>query len=265
VAAPALKKRLGQHHLVQPALCAPAVEFLRPAGERVVEIGPGGGVLTRELLAAGAARVTGWEIDLEWAFALRRRLSDARLQVVAGDALELQWDRLRAPALVTGNLPYGIATALLERLLPHHRRVRRAAFLVQLEVAERLLAGPGDPDYGALSVLVAAWSTPRHLARVGRGSFRPPPRVDGAFVGFEPHPPPLPEALMPAFAAFVRAAFSQRRKTLRNSLAATAGRERATAALAELGLRPDARAEQLDLEGFLSLYAILDAGLDAKS
>jgi 16S rRNA (adenine1518-N6/adenine1519-N6)-dimethyltransferase len=87
-------------------------------------------------------------------------------------------------------------------------------------------------------------------------------------VGFAPHPPPLPEAAMPAFAAFVRAAFSQRRKTLRNALSATAGRERASAALAELGLRPDARAEQLDLEGFLSLHAILearqDASLDAK-
>jgi len=264
VAAPALKKRLGQHHLVHPGLCSPAVEFLRPAGEPVVEIGPGGGVLTRELLAAGAARVLAWEVDLDWVFALRRRTPDRRLRLVAGDALELPWERLPAPALVAGNLPYSAATALIERLLPHHRRVPRAAFLVQLEVAERLLARPGDPAYGSLSVVVAAFAAPRLLARVSRGSFRPPPRVDGAFVGLELQPPPLPDAAMSEFIRFVRAAFSLRRKTLRNALAATCGRERTAAALAALGLRPDARAEQLDLETFVSLERSLRNPDDLK-
>jgi 16S rRNA (adenine1518-N6/adenine1519-N6)-dimethyltransferase len=235
------------------------VTFLRPAGERVVEIGPGGGALTRELLQAGAEPVYGWEVDLDWAFALRRGLRHPALRLVAGDALELDWGRLPAPTLAAGNLPYNVATAIVERLLPHHRNVPRAAFLVQLEVAERLLAGAGDPAYGAFSVLVDAWATASWLGRVARGSFRPPPKVDGAFVGLELHPPPLPEAAMPEFVAFVRAAFGQRRKTLRNSLGTRHGRARVAAALAELGLRPDARAEQLDCAAFLRLHGLLEA------
>ncbi|HEY0781654.1 MAG TPA: 16S rRNA (adenine(1518)-N(6)/adenine(1519)-N(6))-dimethyltransferase RsmA, partial [Thermoanaerobaculia bacterium] len=207
---PLLKKALGQHHLTDGALCRPIVEFLRPAGLAVVEIGPGGGVLTAELLAAGA-RVTGWELDLEWAAALRRRLRDPRLRLVVGDALDLDWRRVQAPALAAGNLPYNVATALVQRLLPHRDRVPRAAFLVQREVAERLVARPGDAAYGSLSVLVAAYSRARLLGRVRRGSFRPPPKVEGAFVGLELAAPPLPDAEMDGFVAFVRLAFAQRR------------------------------------------------------
>ncbi|HKV08159.1 MAG TPA: rRNA adenine N-6-methyltransferase family protein, partial [Thermoanaerobaculia bacterium] len=133
VRAPLLKKGLGQHHLVDGALTRPLVAFLDPAGQRVLEIGPGGGVLTAELLAAGA-HVLGWELDLEWAAVLRRRLPDPRLTLVVGDALEIEWTRLLAPTFVAGNLPYNVATVILERLLPHHARVPRAAFLVQKEV-----------------------------------------------------------------------------------------------------------------------------------
>ncbi len=223
---PILKKSLGQHHLVDGAICRPLTAFLQPGGHRVLEIGPGGGVLTAELLAAGA-RVTGWELDLTWAAELRRRLHDPALTLVVGDALEIAWSRLSAPTLVAGNLPYNVATAIIERLLPHHETVPRVAFLVQREVAERLVAGPRDEAYGSLSVLVAAWAKARVLGRVRPGSFRPPPKVESAFVGFELHPPPLPPEQMPAFTAFVRLAFGQRRKTLRNALAAGWGRERA--------------------------------------
>jgi 16S rRNA (adenine1518-N6/adenine1519-N6)-dimethyltransferase len=294
VHAPRLKKALGQHHLVSGALCRPLIEFLEPAGRRVVEVGPGGGVLTTELLAAGA-RVIAWELDLEWAAELRRRFgqpqsspsispsspspsspsllpspsppsllpSTASLQVVAGDALDLPWGRLPAPALVAGNLPYNVATALLASLLPHHRVVPRAAFLVQREVAERLLAAPGDAAYGSFSVLAAAYARVVPLGRVRRGSFNPPPKVEGAFVGFELQAPPLPDAEMPAFLATVRLAFAQRRKTLRNALAAGWGRERTAAVLASLGLPANQRAESLDLAALLALHArsrVLAAG-----
>jgi 16S rRNA (adenine1518-N6/adenine1519-N6)-dimethyltransferase len=261
---PRLKKALGQHHLVAGSLCRPLIEFLQPSGQRVVEVGPGGGVLTAELLAAGA-RVLACEMDLAWAAELRRR---ARLwgagsggagagrppAIVVEDALDLPWGRLPAPTLAAGNLPYSIATALLGELLPHHRRVPRAAFLVQREVAERLLAGPGDPAYGSFSVLVAAYARAKPLGRVRRGSFRPPPKVEGAYVGFELRPPPLPDSEMPAFLATVRLAFAQRRKTLRNALAAGWGKERAAAALAALGLPEDARAERLGLPELVELH-----------
>ncbi len=290
--APRLKKSLGQHHLTSGALCRPLVEFLAPHGQRVVEVGPGGGVLTAELLAAGA-RVLAWEVDLEWAAELRRRLrgavgeaaavaaagagapvgagsnpgasgaGGARLSLVVEDALDLPWGRLPAPTLAAGNLPYNVATALLAALLPHHRQVPRAAFLVQREVADRLLAAPGDPAYGSFSVLVASYARAVPLGRVRRGSFHPPPKVEGAYVGFELRPPPLPEREMPAFLATVRLAFGQRRKTLRNALAAGWGRERAVAALGALGLPDNTRAERLGLAELLGLHA--GAPVDARS
>ncbi|HEV7515052.1 MAG TPA: 16S rRNA (adenine(1518)-N(6)/adenine(1519)-N(6))-dimethyltransferase RsmA [Thermoanaerobaculia bacterium] len=250
---PFLKKSLGQHHLVDPALCRPLVEFLRPAGERVLEIGPGGGVLTAALLAAGA-RVLAWEVDPDWAAVLRSRLPDRRLALVVGDALEIPWGRLPAPTFAAGNLPYNVATALIERLFLHGERVPRAAFLVQKEVADRLVAGPGDEAYGSLSVLTAAYAEARLLGRVKRGSFRPPPKVEGAFVGFALHAPPLPAQEMPRFVEMVRLAFNQRRKTLRNALGAGWGRERAEAVLRAAGVGERVRAEEVGLSGFLEIY-----------
>lgn len=210
-------------------------------------------MLTAELLAGGA-RVLGWELDPDWAAVLRRRLPDPRLTLVVGDALKISWDRLLAPTLVAGNLPYNVATAILEDLLPHHDRVPRAAFLVQKEVADRIVATPGTDAYGSFSVIVAAFARPRILGKVKPGSFRPPPKVDSAFVGLELQPPPLPAAEMPAFVAFVRQAFSLRRKTLRNALAAAWGRERAEAVLAAAGIAERARAEELGLAEMLEIY-----------
>jgi 16S rRNA (adenine1518-N6/adenine1519-N6)-dimethyltransferase len=229
------------------------IRFLAPRDQRVLEIGPGGGVLTAELLAVGA-RVLGWELDLDWAAELCRRLPDPRLALVVGDALEIAWERLSAPTLVAGNLPYNVATAILEDLLPHHDRIPRAAFLVQKEVAERIVATPGSGAYGSFSAIVAAYARPRMLGRVKPGSFRPPPKVDSAFVGLELQPPPLPKSEMAAFVAFVRLAFAQRRKTLRNALAARWGRERTEAVLAAVGTSKRARAEELALEELLEIY-----------
>ena len=251
---PFLKKALGQHHLIDGALCRPLVGFLAPIGSaRVLEIGPGGGVLTAELLAAGA-RVLGWELDVEWAAVLRRRFAGPELALVVGDALEIDWRRLPVPTLVAGNLPYNVATAILERMLPHHERIPRAAVLVQKEVADRLVARPGGAAYGSLSVIVAAYANAQILGRVRPGSFRPPPKVESAFVGFALHPPPLPAREMRAFIAMVRLAFGQRRKTLRNALAAGWGREKAEAVLSAVGLPEKVRAEELELDQFLALW-----------
>jgi 16S rRNA (adenine1518-N6/adenine1519-N6)-dimethyltransferase len=249
---PRLKKALGQHHLIDGALCRPLVQFLAPEGRRVLEIGPGGGVLTAELLAAGA-RVLGWELDPDWAAVLRHRFP-GRLALVVGDALQIAWDRLPARTLVTGNLPYNVATAILEALLPHHANVPRAAFLVQKEVADRIVATPRTEAYGSFSVIVAAYAKARILGRVRPGSFRPPPKVDSAFVGLDLVPPALPEPEMPGFIALVRLAFAQRRKTLRNALSAGWGREKAEAVLAAAGIPELARAEEMGVGEFLGIY-----------
>jgi 16S rRNA (adenine1518-N6/adenine1519-N6)-dimethyltransferase len=250
-----LRKALGQHHLTRPEVCAPLVEFLAPRGREVLEVGPGSGVLTGQLLAAGARRVEAWELDVAWALALPALARDPRLRVVAGDALEIPWRRLRAGTLVAGNLPYNVATAIIDRALDAHPVIPRAGFLVQLEVARRLVAQPGDPDYGASSVLVRARAEAKILGRVKPGAFKPPPKVESAFVGFLLRPPGVEPAAMPALRATVRAAFSLRRKTLRNSLASSWGMPAAEAALARLGWSGRTRAEALALEDFIALAA----------
>ncbi len=256
---PSFKKRWGQHHLRDGELCRPLLRFLKPAGARVVEIGPGGGILTERLLAAGG-HILACEVDLEWAFYLRHHLPGASVAVF--DALDLEWSRLRPPVLATGNLPFQVATRLIERLLPHSAVVERAAFMVQKEVAERLVAKPGDAAYGSLSVLAAAQASVSYLGTVAPGSFRPPPKVAAAFVGFKLRPPPFARERLPAFTRLVRLAFAQRRKTLRNALAAGWGRARAEAVLAAAGLDRRCRAESLPLSTFVEL---LDRSLDVPS
>ncbi len=250
---PRLKKKFGQHHLVRSALCRPLLRYLEPAGQPVIEVGPGGGILTG-LLAEQASRVLALELDPEWAFALPRQRGDGVMALAVTDAMDVAWHRVEPGTLVAGNLPYEIASALVRRLLPHHARIPRLAFLVQREVAERFVASPGSRSYGLLAVLARVWSEPRILGTVARGSFRPPPKVEGAFIGFALREPPLPEAEMPAFVRMIELAFSQRRKTLRNALASGWGKERAERALARCNVGSKARAEELDLAAFLSLH-----------
>ncbi|MBZ0112021.1 MAG: 16S rRNA (adenine(1518)-N(6)/adenine(1519)-N(6))-dimethyltransferase RsmA [Thermoanaerobaculia bacterium] len=250
---PRLKKKLGQHHLIRSESCRPLVEFLNPSGERVLEIGPGGGVLTQALVDSGA-RVLAVELDLEWAAVVHARFT-GEVPIATVDALTLDFSRLPVPTMVAGNLPYNVGTAILTRVLPHHSRVPRAAFLVQLEVAQRLTARPSTRGYGSLSVFAQVYSRARILGRVKPGSFRPPPRVDSAFVGFELTPPPLPEAELGAFETLVRQGFAHKRKTLRNSLALGLGREAAEALLSESGFSTNCRAEEMALSEWLVLHS----------
>ena len=249
---PRLKKRFGQHHLTRPELCRPLLRFLRPDRRLVIEVGPGGGILTR-LLLEESGKVVALELDPEWAFALRHRSVASGPSLAVADAMQVCWRRVRTGSLVAGNLPYEVASALIRRLLPMHARIARLGFLVQREVAERFVARPGSKAYGLLSVLAASWSDAELLGIVARGSFRPPPKVEGAFIGFRLKAPPLPEAEMPAFVGTVELAFSQRRKTLRNALASGWGKERAEEALEAAGVDKLARAEEIPLETFLRL------------
>lgn len=253
---PSLKKRFGQHHLRDGGLCRPLLDYLRPEGHTVVEIGAGGGVLTAELAAAGA-RVLACEVDLDWVFELHRRFAGRRPRILAVDALEIDWTRPREPVLVTGNLPFNVGTRLIESLLPHHATVPRAAFMVQKEVARRMVAGPGDPDYGSFSVVVATQAHARYLGTVRPGSFRPPPKVEAAFVGLELHPPPVPAEDLPSLTRLLRLAFARRRKTLRNSLASGLAKSAVAAALDAAGLDDRIRAQDLDLATFVRLSAAL--------
>ncbi len=251
---PPLRRSLGQHHLRHAESAAPAVDFLDVSGRTVIEIGPGGGVLTRLLLERGASRVFACELDPAWAFALRRRLADPRLRLAVGDACDLGYGRAPAATRIAGNLPYNVATRIVSAVLERAPVGLRSAFLVQREVADRLTAAPGDGAYGALTVLTRARAAARRLNLVPPGSFVPPPAVTSAFVGLERIEPAVADDDWADFRALVRTAFGQRRKTLLNNLGPSLGRPAAAAAIAALGLPAKVRAEALGLAEFVALF-----------
>lgn len=244
------------------------MEAIAPrAGERFLEIGPGRGALTLPLLAAGV-RLAAVEIDP----ALARRLRDLaggndRLTIVEGDILETDLaailDRSLPPGRgvrIVGNLPYSVASPAILRLLNRADRFADLTLMVQREVADRILSPPGRRDYGVLTLLCAFHARAVRLLDLPPSSFSPPPEVHSTLLRFLPLRPPLAGA--PDFTAFekvVKAAFSERRKTLRNSLARALGREvsEIETRLLEADLAPRDRPERIDPEGFLRLARIL--------
>lgn len=251
---PRLNKRLGQHHLIRSVVLQPLLDFLDPAGRRVLEIGSGGGALTRELVRLGA-NVTTWEIDLPWVFALRENRPPGAIQQVAGDVLTIDWSLLPAGTLVAGNLPYNIATTILDDILTSSSGITRMAFMIQREVAERLAALPGDRAYSALSVLTQARARVEILGTVEAAAFRPPPKVESALVGLTPGGGRglLDAGAWSRFRATVYQAFAYRRKTLVNSLAVAWGRQRAVSLTQRAGFAPGIRAGEIGIEGFVLL------------
>jgi 16S rRNA (adenine1518-N6/adenine1519-N6)-dimethyltransferase len=212
----------------------------------VIEIGPGRGALTEKLLKR-AARVIAVELDPFLVEHLRRKFADEpRLQVIHADVLETglaQW----GPAPVAGNLPYYIASPILQRTV--RLKVPRAVFLIQKEVAERLVAQPGCRDYGFLTVETALFADARLLFEVKPSAFHPPPKVDSAVVLLEPRERDW-GVDRDALLRFIGRCFEHKRKTIRNNLAEEYGKVRVDA-WPEAGLR----AEQIPLEGFLGMYA----------
>jgi 16S rRNA (adenine1518-N6/adenine1519-N6)-dimethyltransferase len=252
------KKSLGQNFLLDLNLTGRIARAAGPlAGVSVVEIGPGPGGLTRALLAEGAARVIAIERD-ERAIAALAEIADhypGRLEVIAGDALDFD-PRAHlggGPARVIANLPYNIATALLVRWLtvePWPPWYDRLVLMFQREVAERITAAPGSKTYGRLSVL-AGWRTQaRMLFDIAPSAFVPPPKVTSSLVEFVPRSAPL-ACDARALQRVTEAAFGQRRKMLRQSLKSLG--VDALALLAEAGIAPTARAEEIPVEGFVAL------------
>ncbi|PLX98887.1 MAG: ribosomal RNA small subunit methyltransferase A [Desulfuromonas sp.] len=250
------KKRFGQHFLHDHSIIDRIIAAAKidPADE-VVEIGPGLGVLTDELLPR-AAHVTVMEIDRDLIERLEQR-EDPRLTVLAGDVLKLPWSELlaRPPYTLVANLPYNISTQIVFRLLDHRRLFRRMVLMFQREVGERLVAPPGGKDYGILSVLCQLWYQLNVVTLVKPGAFNPPPKVDSIVLEFtpldQPRVDPIDEEL---FRKVVKAAFTQRRKTLKNSLQAGGFAAVDVApALADCAIDPTRRGETLTLEEFSRL------------
>jgi 16S rRNA (adenine1518-N6/adenine1519-N6)-dimethyltransferase len=253
-----MRKRFGQHFLHDQAVLRRIVDVVDPQpGQHLVEIGPGAGALTAHLLDR-VEHLDAIEIDRDLATALRARWP-TRLRLHAGDALEFDFTQLSAqlggPLRLVGNLPYNISTPLLFHFLQHQQCIVDLHIMLQKEVIERMAAAPGTSDYGRLTVMLAPWLRVEKLFDVGPGAFTPPPRVWSAVARLTVLAAPRFE-VAGQYSSVVAQAFSQRRKTLRNSLRGRIADGDWQAA----GVDPAARPETLTPEQFAALARLAVPG-----
>ncbi len=222
---PTAKKRFGQHFLRDTGVLERIVRWIQPApGDLILEIGAGDGALSARL-AQTAARLIAIEVDMDYVPLLEEVLAPFEsASVIAGDILELDLSELVSSNLhggrlrIAGNLPYNIATAIIEKLLHTELPIEDLHFMVQLEVAQRITASPGSRQSGFLSVECQHRSEVRMGFKVSPACFVPRPKVGSATVSFRPKPERRDSALEYGFEALAKAAFAYRRKTLENSL-----------------------------------------------
>lgn len=252
------KKSLGQHFLHERGIVERIVLAVDPQpGERLIEIGPGQGAITFPLLSRHGS-LTAIEFDRD----LLAPLAEAakaygQLTLIPGDVLDVDLSALAVELAppdgrirLVGNLPYNLSSPILFHALAHAPVVRDMHFMLQKEVVDRMAAPPGSKVYGRLSVMLQAYCAVTPLFKVLPGAFNPPPKVDSAVVRLLPRDPSSVGIHdRKRFADVVRAAFGQRRKTLRNALRDTCGDAQIVAA----GIDPGQRAEQLDVAAFIRL------------
>ena len=266
-------KAMGQNFIVDSTVCPRMAAQCGADGETgVLEIGPGIGVLTRELSFV-AKKVVAVELDTRLLPVLRETLGDRdNVTVHNGDIMKTDVGALLAQefpgmrVVVCANLPYYITSPIVMKLLEEHLPISALTVMVQKEAAERLCAAPGNRACGAVSAAVRYYSVPEILFQVGRESFLPPPNVDSAVIRLNiPETPPYRVKDEAVFFKTVQAAFAQRRKTVLNSLAASLGLPKAEVQglLEEAGVAAGARAEQLTMDELVRLADALAGRLPA--
>ncbi|MDQ8029752.1 MAG: 16S rRNA (adenine(1518)-N(6)/adenine(1519)-N(6))-dimethyltransferase RsmA [Brevundimonas sp.] len=248
----AAKKSFGQHFLLDLNVTRKIVRFAGPfEGRPVIEVGPGPGGLTRALLESDAGKVVLVEKDPRF-IPLLNELDDGagRLTVVEADALNVREDQLvEGPAHLVSNLPYNVGTPLLIKWLTGPWTPASLTLMFQKEVAERVVARPGEDAYGRLAVISQAVAEAKLVMHLPAAAFTPPPKVASAVVHLVPREDRPDRELLKALERVTAAAFGQRRKMLRSSLKQLGGAELCEAA----GISPEDRAEVIDLNGFLRL------------
>jgi 16S rRNA (adenine1518-N6/adenine1519-N6)-dimethyltransferase len=254
------RKRFGQHFLHDPNVLERIASAVSPrAGEHIVEIGPGRGALTHALLEEWPdASLDLIEIDRDLVPRLRDEFAgNPHVAVHEADALDFDFAKLASDRggrlRIVGNLPYNISTPLLFHLLQGAAVIDDLHIMLQREVVERIAAHPGSGDYGRLTVMLAPWVKAESLFDVGPGAFQPPPKVWSAVVRLKVLREPA-FTVSPHFAAVVSAAFSHRRKTIRNALRNVVTPEQIAACDVDLGSRP----ETLSPDSFNRLARTLD-------
>jgi 16S rRNA (adenine1518-N6/adenine1519-N6)-dimethyltransferase len=244
------RKRFGQNFLVDPHYIAKIVDAIAPRpGDNLVEIGPGLAALTGPLCER-AGHLTAIEVDRDLASRLAALFPPARLSLHVADALAFDFASLGNELRVVGSLPYNISSPLLFHLAQYEAHLRDLHVMLQKEVVARMTAAPATPDYGRLTVMLQTRFAVQRLFTVPAGAFRPAPQVESAVARLVPlgaaRPALADEALL---ARIVAAAFGQRRKTMRNALAAICD----TRALESAGIDPGVRGETLAVDDFVRL------------
>jgi 16S rRNA (adenine1518-N6/adenine1519-N6)-dimethyltransferase len=252
------RKRFGQNFLHDPQVIDKIVRAIHPnPQDHLVEIGPGQGAITDQLLTT-VDQLDAVELDRDLVKLLENRYGNhSGFRLHSADALKFEFCQLADAGeklRVIGNLPYNISTPLLFHLLENSQCIQDMHFMLQKEVVERMAAGPGSKTYGRLSVMLQAVCKVQMLFPIGPGAFQPAPKVESAFVRLIPHEkPPFPIDDPALFAKVVTQAFSQRRKTLRNTLKGLVSTE----IMKSCGIDPSTRAEQLSVEEFSCLSNVL--------
>lgn len=244
------RKRFGQNFLVDTRVVADIIFAIHPAkADLLVEIGPGLGALTRPLLQS-LNHLHVVEIDRDIVERLQREFPAEQLTICSADALEFDFSVLGNNLRVVGNLPYNISTPILFHLSSFAANIRDMHFMLQKEVVARMVAAPSTPDYGRLSVMLQCRFEMEQLFSVPPESFHPVPKVESAIVRMSPlMQAPVEPGREKLFAGIVSAAFSQRRKTLRNTLHAHLKPED----YVTLGIDPGLRAENLSVAQFVAI------------
>lgn len=249
------RKRFGQNFLHDQSVIERILACVDPRpGQRLVEIGPGQGALTRGLLQR-VGEMDAVELDRDLLEPLRRQCAPlGTLHLHNADALKFDFRSLHSDERrlrLVGNLPYNISTPLLFHLIDQADAIEDMHFMLQKEVVERMAAGPGSKTYGRLSVMLQVSCEVSPLFVIGPESFDPPPKVDSSVVRLCPLPQPrVATANLADFSAFLAVAFGQRRKTLRNNLKGLLDGERITA----LGIDPGVRTETLGIDELIRLH-----------
>ena len=252
------KKWLGQHFLTDKTICARIGALLPPDGNgaALIEVGPGEGALTDHLPTAGYRGLYLMDVDAESVAVLRQRYTALPYHVQLADFLQADLAQTgEGPVVVAGNFPYNISSQIFFKVLADYDRIPTVVCMVQREVARRIASGPGNKEYGILSVLLQLWYNIKYAFTVKPGSFLPPPKVDSGVIVLtrnsrQPADLPVPHAF---FQHVVKAAFNQRRKMLRNALASLG------IALDDGVPHLDSRAEQLSVAAFIDLAVALYA------
>ena len=249
------KKKFGQNFLKDAAIIHSIIQSINPLpNDLVIEIGPGLGALTKPLLEK-TNRLLAIELDRDIVSWMENEYSKKNITIFNEDVLNFNFNQFDQKIRIVGNLPYNISTPILFKCIDNILNIKDLHFMLQKEVVDRMIAIPSSPEYGRLSVMLQYYFAMEHLVDVPKESFEPEPKVESSFVRLIPYEQyPFIANNIEQFARIVKEAFSQRRKTIRNTLKSFISEND----FEKIGINPQLRAENLSVSDFVKISNYLD-------